>query len=523
MKEIRYSATVQEQQTLSESKAIGPGIDQLKEKFKEGSIPLQTDFNTLIDIANLGRKATGMAPGQSGPAPGMKLSENGLLQLKLNEKYDKKDFSPLMLNNDVLVVGLGSGLVNKSNGICVGEGNGIKVNNDNIAVKLVTNKGMVVDANGIAIKPGNGMQFSSDGALAAKSANKTISVDNSGIRVAIGEGVKVGGNGLDVNTRADGGIGNGSSGIYVKAGNGIKVDANGICVGEGNGIKVNNDNVAVKLATNKGIVVDTNGIAIKSGNGMQFSSDGALAVKSANKTISVDNSGIRVAIGEGVKVGGNGLDVNTRADGGIGNGSSGIYVKAGNGIKVDANGVTIDPNKVLPKGMIVMFSGSAVPVGWAFCDGKDGTPDLRDKFILGAKNISEKAYSSKTISGSGKNRAYNVTTNTSQVSVTIEQTALTEAQMPEHKHNDGMAYHVDAGSLYSAKKMINSAPKYYTTLNNHSQNTPVMENLKDEYYTLYTSNSGSGKGHTHKATSTAHSHSVDVLPPYYTLAFIIKL
>ncbi|MDE9539490.1 tail fiber protein [Xenorhabdus bovienii] len=412
MKEIRYSATVQEQQTLSESKAIGPGIDQLKEKFKEGSIPLQTDFNTLIDIANLGRKATGMAPGQSGPAPGMKLSENGLLQLKLNEKYDKKDFSPLMLNNDVLVVGLGSGLVNKSNGICVGEGNGIKVNNDNIAVKLVTNKGMVVDANGIAIKPGNGMQFSSDGALAAKSANKTISVDN---------------------------------------------------------------------------------------------------------------SGIRVAIGEGVKVGGNGLDVNTRADGGIGNGSSGIYVKAGNGIKVDANGVTIDPNKVLPKGMIVMFSGSAVPVGWAFCDGKDGTPDLRDKFILGAKNISEKAYSSKTISGSGKNRAYNVTTNTSQVSVTIEQTALTEAQMPEHKHNDGMAYHVDAGSLYSAKKMINSAPKYNTTLNNHSQNTPVMENLKDEYYTLYTSNSGSGKGHTHKATSTAHSHSVDVLPPYYTLAFIIKL
>lgn len=36
--------------------------------------------------------------------------------------------------------------------------------------------------------------------------------------------------------------------------------------------------------------------------------------------------------------------------------------------------------------MIVMWSGSivSIPAGWVLCDGANGTPDLRDKFIVGA-------------------------------------------------------------------------------------------------------------------------------------------
>jgi len=36
--------------------------------------------------------------------------------------------------------------------------------------------------------------------------------------------------------------------------------------------------------------------------------------------------------------------------------------------------------------MIVMWSGSivSIPAGWVLCDGTNGTPDLRDKFIVGA-------------------------------------------------------------------------------------------------------------------------------------------
>jgi len=40
-------------------------------------------------------------------------------------------------------------------------------------------------------------------------------------------------------------------------------------------------------------------------------------------------------------------------------------------------------------GMIMLWNGtvSNIPSGWTLCDGTMGTPDLRDKFVLGAGNI----------------------------------------------------------------------------------------------------------------------------------------
>jgi microcystin-dependent protein len=39
-------------------------------------------------------------------------------------------------------------------------------------------------------------------------------------------------------------------------------------------------------------------------------------------------------------------------------------------------------------GSIVIWSGSTldIPEGWALCDGQNGTPDLRNRFIIGAGN-----------------------------------------------------------------------------------------------------------------------------------------
>ena len=37
----------------------------------------------------------------------------------------------------------------------------------------------------------------------------------------------------------------------------------------------------------------------------------------------------------------------------------------------------------LPKGMITAWSGDVAPDGWALCDGTNGTPNLKDRFILG--------------------------------------------------------------------------------------------------------------------------------------------
>lgn len=42
----------------------------------------------------------------------------------------------------------------------------------------------------------------------------------------------------------------------------------------------------------------------------------------------------------------------------------------------------------VPTGGIIMWSGSigAIPAGYVICDGTNGTPDLRDRFIVGAGN-----------------------------------------------------------------------------------------------------------------------------------------
>jgi hypothetical protein len=44
-------------------------------------------------------------------------------------------------------------------------------------------------------------------------------------------------------------------------------------------------------------------------------------------------------------------------------------------------------SNVLPTGLITLWYGSVatIPSGWALCNGSNGTPDLRDKFVVGAK------------------------------------------------------------------------------------------------------------------------------------------
>lgn len=40
----------------------------------------------------------------------------------------------------------------------------------------------------------------------------------------------------------------------------------------------------------------------------------------------------------------------------------------------------------VPAGVISIWSGpiALIPAGWALCDGTAGTPDLRDRFVIGA-------------------------------------------------------------------------------------------------------------------------------------------
>ena len=52
-------------------------------------------------------------------------------------------------------------------------------------------------------------------------------------------------------------------------------------------------------------------------------------------------------------------------------------------------GAAIPSADSVPSGVIVMWSGTEVPEGWALCDGESGTPDLRNRFVVGAGDTYE--------------------------------------------------------------------------------------------------------------------------------------
>ena len=78
-------------------------------------------------------------------------------------------------------------------------------------------------------------------------------------------------------------------------------------------------------------------------------------------------------------------------------------------------------NSFVPIGGIIMWSGTIAEAealtNWKICDGQNGTPDLRDRFVLGVG--SSTATSTASVDDTGGNNSI----------------TLTEGQMPSHNHN----------------------------------------------------------------------------------------
>lgn len=178
----------------------------------------------------------------------------------------------------------------------------------------------------------------------------------------------------------------------------------------------------------------------------------------------------------------------------------------------------------MPSGGIIMWSGSiaSIPAGWALCDGTNGTPDLRDRFVIGAGGTRTPATTGGAASATTSSAGAHSHTGTTGG------TALTTAQLPahthtgttseagSHRHLEGAHVEFGTGDFIAATNRNTGAAsdgeRYYT------------EYAGDHTHTFTTDATGSGEAHAHTISSDgAHTHTVDTLPPFYALAFIMKL
>lgn len=138
----------------------------------------------------------------------------------------------------------------------------------------------------------------------------------------------------------------------------------------------------------------------------------------------------------------------------------------------------------LPTGVISMWSGSiaSIPSGWYLCNGSNGTPDLRNKFIVAAGDT----YSVAATGGSAD-----------AIVVSHSHTATSSVTDPGHNHTYNSPLAAGPTSRQSGSDAINQA-------------------------TYNTSTSTTGITVSTSVASTGSSGTNANLPPYYALAYIMK-
>jgi hypothetical protein len=147
----------------------------------------------------------------------------------------------------------------------------------------------------------------------------------------------------------------------------------------------------------------------------------------------------------------------------------------------------------VPRGGIIMWSGSQVPAGWALCDGSQGTPNLSGRFVVatGTNAISGSVYS---IGQAGGNETHDHGGATAPHVLTVE-------QMPSHKHESWGEAFPDLAPWGAGRGPGNLG----------SSNSD-----RDNYF-YFTSPVGGDQPHSHGIGASTN------LPPFYALAFIMKL
>jgi microcystin-dependent protein len=152
--------------------------------------------------------------------------------------------------------------------------------------------------------------------------------------------------------------------------------------------------------------------------------------------------------------------------------------------------MTGEGNPFVPSGVIVMWSGTiaTVPTGWYLCDGQNGTPNLLDRFIVGAGNL----YSMNDTGGSS------------------------DAVVVSHTHTGSTATagahnHSWSGSRQQAGVDDGNNQYQFSKGDNGSADTVTR-----------TTTTHAGHVHAISLDNTGVSGTNANLPPYFALAYIMK-
>ncbi len=124
---------------------------------------------------------------------------------------------------------------------------------------------------------------------------------------------------------------------------------------------------------------------------------------------------------------------------------------------------------LVPTGTIMAYNGSTAPNGWVLCDGTNGTPNLKGRFILGSGSNAD--LSTRTLGQTGG----------------AETVTLTVDQIPPHNH------HFSGANSESQYKYINNSGDIARSTNAEAD----------------TNNTGGDKPHEN-------------MPPFYVLTYIMK-
>lgn len=154
-----------------------------------------------------------------------------------------------------------------------------------------------------------------------------------------------------------------------------------------------------------------------------------------------------------------------------------------NGKPLTSGGV---PHTMLPVGSIIMWYGTTIPQGWNICNGSNGTPDLRNRFVIGAGD----KFNPTESGGNAQIQADN---------------------LPPHKHNNTLA---DDGHSHDIEATLNTIGE--NAIANYQTKTQNTATLQTANITMTSATANITI--TNVNNETNHD---DYYPPYYALCYIM--